>query len=195
MLAQQEAMFTDVIPLPWRLANALVSYVAYLGQLFCPLGLAVLYVHPQDTLPIWKIVGALLTLIGISAGVGVLWRKCPYLLVGWLWYLGMLVPVIGLVQVGEQAMADRYTYLPLIGPCIGLAWGVATLSRSWSHGGWARGVLTMVIVGGLMGCAWRQTSYWRNSETLWKHTLTVTPRSCMVFNEPRHLLSGDGPVG
>ncbi len=139
LAAQQEAMAGELIPLPWRLANALVSYVAYLGQLFYPVGLAILYVHPHDALPAVKVVVALLTLVGISVAVGVLRRKCPYLLVGWLWYLGMLVPVIGLVQVGEQAMADRYTYLPLIGPCIGLTWGAAALFRSRPLGGWACG--------------------------------------------------------
>ena len=122
--AQQTALVsTERLPLPSRIANALVSYVAYLGQFFYPVGLAVLYPYPQSTLPIWKIVGALLLLVGISLAVLACRRKCPYLLVGWLWYLGMLVPVIGLVQVGDQSMADRYTYLTQIGLYIALAWG------------------------------------------------------------------------
>ena len=180
-IVQQGAMFTDVIPLRWRLGNALVVSVAYLGQLFYPVGLAVLYIHPQDALPIWKIIAAALVLLGISAGAWVLRRRCPYLLVGWLWYLGMLVPVIGLVQVGSQAMADRYTYLPLVGPCIALAWGAADICRLWLPRRWLWGVSAALIVAGLMGCAWRQTSFWYNSETLWTHTITVTPRSVTVY--------------
>ena len=174
-------MFSDVIPLRWRLGNAVVSSVAYLGQLFYPFGLAVLYIHPQDALPIWKIVAASLVLIGVSAVAWFARRKCPYLLVGWLWYLGMLVPVIGLVQVGGQAMADRYTYLPLVGPCVALAWGAADIYRLWLPRRWLWGVSATLVVVGLMGCAWRQTSFWRNSETLWKHALTVTPRSVTVY--------------
>ena len=111
------------LPLLTRIDNALVSYAAYLGQFFYPAGLAALYPHPQSSLPIWKIVAAVLLLLGVSLAALACRRKCPYLLVGWLWYLGMLVPVIGLVQVGSQAMADRYTYLTQIGLYIALAWG------------------------------------------------------------------------
>ena len=95
--------------------------------------------------------------------------KCPYLLVGWLWYLGMLVPVIGLVQVGAQAMADRYTYLPMIGLTIALAWLLASAAETWRWGGLVLGAAAALAVAVLMGCAWQQTSYWRNSETLWDH--------------------------
>ena len=129
----------QLLPFPSRIANALVSYVAYLGQFFYPVGLAVFYPHPQNALPIWKIVGSLLLLVGISLAVLACRRKCPYLLVGWLWYLGMLVPVIGLVQVGSQAMADRYTYLTQIGLYIALAWGAEHVSRHWPYRRWVRG--------------------------------------------------------
>ena len=98
-----------------RVANALVSYVAYLGKFVYPVGLAIFYPHPEHALPAWEIAGACLVLAAISAGALAWRRRHPYLLVGWLWYLGMLVPVIGLVQVGSQAMADRYTYLTQIG--------------------------------------------------------------------------------
>ena len=121
----------DFIPLWSRIANALVSYVAYARQLFFPQGLALFYPHPGATLPLWKAAGAALLLAGVSAAVVAWRRKYPYLLVGWLWYLGMLVPVIGLVQVGQQAMADRYTYLPEIGLVIALAWGAKRLLESW----------------------------------------------------------------
>ena len=113
-------------------------------------------------------------LAAICGSVVALRRRCPYLLVGWLWYLGMLVPVIGLVQVGLQAMADRYTYLPQIGLCIALAWGASDVTRSWPHRAWVCGVASALAVAVLMGCAWRQTSFWRDSETLWTHTLACT---------------------
>ena len=109
-------------PASWRIENALVSYVAYLGQMFWPVRLAALYPHPLDSVPGWKVFGAVLVLAAISAVAIAGRRKFPELLVGWLWYLGMLVPVIGLVQVGGQAMADRYTYLPEIGLCLAIAW-------------------------------------------------------------------------
>ena len=131
VIAQGTAVIAiDVIPLPSRIANALVSYVAYMGQLFYPAGLAVLYPHPEGGLPIWKVAASSLVLAGISAAALVWRRRFPYLFVGWFWYVGMLVPVIGLVQVGLHAMADRYTYLPQIGLCIAVTWGVAQLAAS-----------------------------------------------------------------
>ncbi len=111
------------LSITWRIANALVSYVAYLGQFFWPAGLAVLYPHPGSTLPVWKAIGALVVLACISAGALATWRRYPYWLMGWLWYLGMLVPVLGLVQSGSQTRADRFTYLTQIGLYIALAWG------------------------------------------------------------------------
>ena len=117
------------LPMWWRIGNALISYVAYLGQFFYPAGLAVFYPRSGLDLPLWKVLGAALVLLGITGGVVVLRRRCPYLLVGWLWYVGMLVPVIGIVQVGSQMMADRFTYLPQIGPCIALTWGLADVRR------------------------------------------------------------------
>ena len=168
---------TEQVPLAVRLGNAAVSYVAYLVQFFYPVDLAVLYPFPTSGLPIEKVAAATFVLAAISGG-GVIWRRrCPYLLVGWLWYLGMLIPVIGLVQVGYQAMADRYTYLPEIGVTIALAWGASDLARSWPHRGWVGGVASAVALAALMGCAWQQTGYWRDSETLWNHTLASTRRN------------------
>ena len=168
------------LPLGSRVANALVSCVGYLGQLFYPVGLAVLYPHPQDALPLWKIVGSALLLAGISLAVLASRRKCPYLLVGWLWYLGMLVPVSGLVQVGAQAMADRYSYLPHIGLYIALAWTAAHVGRSWRYRGWACGIGAVAASAVLMVCAWQQTWYWRDSETLWTHALACTSRNSIA---------------
>ena len=111
-----------------RIANALVAYVSYLGCFFWPQGLAILYPHPSNGFSAGTVCAAAAILAAVSAGVFVCRRQAPYLLVGWLWYLGMLVPVIGLLQVGGQTMADRYTYLPQIGLVLGLVWAVADLT-------------------------------------------------------------------
>ena len=180
-LAQGKSVASsEGVPLFFRIANALVSYVAYLGQFFYPAGLAVFYPHPEDDLPTWKVAAALLVLVGISLGGWSQRRNRPYLLVGWLWYLGMLVPVIGLVQVGQQGMADRYTYLPQIGLSLAVVLGLIDVSRSWSFRRWIWGATSAAVLAGLMGCAWRQTSYWRTSETLWTHTLGCTSRNALA---------------
>jgi tetratricopeptide (TPR) repeat protein len=180
-----------------RIGNAAVSYVAYLGQMFWPTNLAVIYPHPGSDLPAWQVAAALGVLAAISAGVAALCRRAPYLLVGWLWYLGMLVPVIGLVQVGLQARADRYTYLPQIGLYIAIAWGIADLcsrpkaicgagvppalcsrdgrtTRSWRWRGWICGVAAASVLAVLMGLTYHQASFWRDSETLFVHALECT---------------------
>ena len=180
-LAQTEAILPiDRIGLPSRIANAIVSYAAYLGRFFCPARLAVFYPYPENGLPAWEIAGSLLLLTAISAA-SLLWiRKRPYLAVGWLWYLGMLVPVIGLVQVGAQAMADRYTYLPQIGLCLALAWGAADVCRWWPGGGRLCGLVSAVLLAALAACAWLQTSYWRSNESLWTRALACTSRSLVA---------------
>jgi tetratricopeptide (TPR) repeat protein len=178
------------LPLPSRIANALVSYVAYLGQFFYPVGLAVFYPLPQNALPVWKILGSGLLLAGISLAVLACRRKHPYCLVGWLWYLGMLVPVIGLVQVGSQAMADRYTYLTQIGLYIALAWGAERISRRWPYRRWVGGVISVLVVTNLAWCAWQQVSYWKDDETLWTHTLACTSQNCLAHNNLGNVLAG-----
>ncbi len=182
----------EQIPLGSRIANALVSYVAYLGQLFCPVGLAAHYPHPEGDLPVWEVMGALVVLACISAGVLAWRRRYPYVLVGWLWYVGMLVPVIGLVQVGKIAMADRYTYLPQIGLGIALAWGAIDVCRSWPYRRWLCGVTSGLVLAALTGCAWRQTSFWRDSETLWNHALACTSQAFVVHTNLGHALANQG---
>ncbi len=163
-----------------RISNALVSYASYLGQLFCPRGLAVFYPHPGADLPMWKVVAAAAVLAGITAAALAGWRRRPYLVVGWLWYLGMLAPVIGLTQTGLQASADRFTYLPEIGLCLALIWAAGELCQGWSFRRWACGVASVSVLAVLMGCAWRQTCFWRNSETLWTHALACTSRNYLA---------------
>ena len=172
LFAQSEALSS--LPLSTRIGNALVSCVIYLRQMFCPFGLAVFYPHPESSLPFWKVAGAFLLLLAISAGAIACWRKQPWFLFGWLWYLLMLVPVIGILQVGAQAHADRYTYLPQIGLYVLLTRAVMNLCAGRRHCRMVLGGLATVILVAFAFCARNQTAYWRNSESLWTHTLTCT---------------------
>ncbi len=171
----------DELSLPSRFAAAVVSYATYLGQFFWPTNLAAFYPHPAARLPIGEAAAALLLLTAISAAVIIRRRPNPYLFVGWFWFLGMLVPVIGLVQVGLQVMADRYGYLPQIGLAIALAWSAAAADREFLSAGklpsyrpWTWGIVSGLVLAGLMACAWRQTSFWRDSETLWTRAVRCT---------------------
>jgi Tfp pilus assembly protein PilF len=195
VLTQKEAIeLIQDLPFPWRVGNALVAYTDYIGQMFWPAGLAVLYPHPGYHLPIWKIGLSMLILSMITAGVAAEWRKRPYLLVGWLWYLGMLVPVIGLMQVGSQARADRYTYLPQIGLYIMVAWGVVELSGSWRYRRVVLGSAGVAIIAGLMAVAYVQTGYWKDSITLWTHTLACTSGNYVAHNNLGIALADQGKL-
>ena len=158
---------------PLRIENALISYVAYIFKMFWPADLAVFYPYPH-ALPFWQVAGAGLVLAGISLAVARQFRARPYLAVGWCWYLGTLVPVIGLLQVGGQSRADRYTYVPAIGLSIMLAWGAAELVERWPR---TRKAVAAAAVAACSACAavtWFQLQYWANSETLFRHALEVT---------------------
>jgi hypothetical protein len=179
--------------LQWRLGNAALSYVAYLRHFFYPLGLTVLYPRRID-LPTWQVITASLLLLGITLVALLYVRRRPYLLVGWLWYVGMSVPVIGLVQFGIQAEADRFTYLPQIGLCIALAWTGADLCKSWPSHRWICGVTSAFLLATLAGVAWRQTSFWRDSETLWNHNLACTLENNIAHNNLGNALYGRGEV-
>src|SRR5208282_1657591 len=163
-------------------------------QMFYPARLAVLYPYPDHGMPVWRVITAILVLVSISAGV-FLWRRTrPYLLVGWLWYLGMLVPVIGLIQVGLQARADRHTYLPQIGLYVLLTWAAADLCAGWRHRRMVLGGSSTIILVALICCAHTQASYWRNSETLWTHTLACTSDNYMGHYELGNALLQKGSV-
>jgi len=164
----------DVLPLWLRVDNAIVAYARYLVMTVWPAGLAVFYPHPGPALPASQVMVSLLILLAIS-GAAAFWRRQrPYLLVGWLWYLGALVPVIGIVQVGAQALADRYTYVPLIGLFIAISWGVSELADKLRLPRWSAAVGGTAILAALTVCAFFQVSYWRNSVTLMAHALDVT---------------------
>jgi tetratricopeptide (TPR) repeat protein len=162
------------LPFFWRLQNALVTYVTYIWQMFWPANLAVFYPHPDNHLALWQVALAAAFLVATTWVVFSLRRSRPYLLVGWLWYLIMLLPVIGIVEVGLQGHADRYTYLPQVGLYIALTWFVADISASLRHRKEILATAGSAVVITLSLCAWKQTTYWRNSETLWTHTLAVT---------------------
>ena len=182
-LAQRGAIgWTEQLPVSARISNALVAYVVYIRQMFWPAGLAVFYPHPESRLPVWEISIALIVLVGITAAAFVFRKKAPYFMTGWLWYLGMLVPVIGLVQVGWQGHADRYTYLPQIGLYIAVTWAVTDLTRSWRFQRMALGAAALILLGALGWRGWLQTSYWRDSETLFTHALAVTTNNDVALN-------------
>lgn len=168
-------------PLGYRLANALVSYVSYIEKTLWPKGLAVFYPYPQS-IPLWKTAAALVVLVLITCLVLTAARKCPYVLVGWLWFLGTLVPVIGLVQVGMQAMADRYAYLPMIGLFIVIVWGVQDLLSRWRYGSIATVAVLGVFGLRLMVAAHHQVGYWANSISLFEHALSVTSGNYLAHN-------------
>src|SRR5438128_1454261 len=177
------------LPFPWRLQNAFASYVIYVWKTLWPTRLAVFYPHPDNTLAIWEVILAIGFLLAITVAAIVFRRERPYLFTGWFWYLGMLIPVIGLVQVGEQGYADRYTYLPHIGLFLVLAWSVADISaRSWLRRRFAAAVAVTVIIA-FASCALMQTTYWRNSETLWTHTLAVTSNNDIAHNNLGYLFA------
>ena len=171
----------ETFPLKARLANALHSYVAYIGQMFWPVGLVAFYPYPQSV-AIWPALAALLALAAVTGAVAYAARRRPYLAAGWLWYVGTLFPVSGLVQVGSHAMADRYTYVPLIGLFVMVAWGAADLAgRARLH----RGVLAAAACAALLACTALTTAQvepWRNSVALWQHALDVMPANYYAHN-------------
>lgn len=174
LFAQRESMAPIArIPLPLRLGNAVISYMDYLRQMFWPSDLAALYPWEATRLGVWNTLLAIVLLAGVSAAVFVL-RRWRYLVTGWLWYLITLVPVIGILQVGNQARADRYTYLAQIGLYLLLTWGMADLSTRWRYRPVFLASLASLILVALIFCARLQTSYWKDSETLWSHALACT---------------------
>jgi tetratricopeptide (TPR) repeat protein len=166
------------VPMLSRLGNALVSTAVYLRQMIWPEGLAVFYPYPPNGQPAWKVWLAGIMLVGLLAVALAQRRKRPWIWVGWLWYLGMLIPMIGIVQVGAFAHADRNTYLPQIGIYVALTW----LAAEWRKLQAFPGGLMAGVLAGLMLCAWQQTAYWTNSETLWNHALACTARNDTAHN-------------
>jgi tetratricopeptide (TPR) repeat protein len=186
----------EQIPFMWRVGNGLVTCLIYIKQMIWPARLAVFYPHPARTLPIWEIGLAIVLLFLATAAAIKLRRTRPYFFTGWFWYLLMLLPVIGLIQVGSQAQADRYTYLSQIGLYILVAWTATDICRASvpdaNHKGTAfrrnalqfriLGVTASVAIIVLAWCAHIQASYWRNGESLWSHAIAVTSENFIAHD-------------
>ncbi|MEN6449842.1 MAG: tetratricopeptide repeat protein [Thermoguttaceae bacterium] len=171
-LTQDKAIVgLEHVSLPFRIANALAAYGAYLWRFIWPVGLAAPYPLPESP-PTWQAAVALFALAAFSVGALACLRRRPAVFVGWFWYVAMLAPVSGLVQLGSHASADRYTYLPQIGICIAVSWGVMTVARR------RVGVAALALAATVFaGVAWHQTAYWRNSGALWRRALDCTSRN------------------
>jgi hypothetical protein len=168
-----------ILPFSARIANALVSCVLYLWKMLRPVDLALPYPY-SHIWTFWPAAGAGSLLLLISAGAILRARRQPYLIVGWLWFLGTLTPVIGLAQVGIQPMADRYSYLPLIGIFIMAAWAIPEAWARWPRPGLVLGAVVAGALGFLLAGAETQLQYWRNSVALFSHTVAVTPNNILA---------------
>jgi protein O-mannosyl-transferase len=181
-------------PFALRLSNALVSYAKYVLLAFWPNDLAVFYPFPETGIPAWQIIGAALLLIGITAFCFFQLKIRPYLIVGWLWFLGTLVPVIGLVQVGAQSMADRYFYIPSIGLFIALVFGLADIAQRRRVAPWVSAAIAGVVLLLLAALTNAQINHWRDSFTLFEHALTVTPPSVAIEDSWGYALQRSGQL-
>ena len=179
------------LPLVARCANALVSYCRYLGKLLWPTRLAVYYPHPGHWAS-WMVLLAGGLVLGVSTLLFVQRRRAPFLLMGWLWFCGTLVPVIGLVQVGGQAMADRYTYLPSLGVLILAVWGAYDLTRYWRYHGVALSVAGSVAIVICLALTRQQLGRWKDSEALFQHALKVTEGNYLAHNSLGTALDAKG---
>ena len=163
----------EPVPLLLRLENAVTAYVAYMGQMIWPVRLAAMYPYPH-AISAWSVAASLAVLVAVSAAAVLMVARRPYVFTGWFWFVGMLVPVIGLIRVGDQSMADRYTYMPLIGLFVIVAWGTWDLCGRWS---WRGPVLSVAAGASILSCALltrNQVAVWQDTATLWRHALQAT---------------------
>lgn len=185
---------TTLVPMKLRIANAIVSYARYIGKLIWPQDLAVFYPYPS-TVPLWQSVGAGLLLAGISFLVIRAWRKLPYLCIGWLWYLGTLIPAIGLVQAGQwPAMADRFTYVPAIGLFVMLAWLIPHVLTKWRYRKTGLVLAAGALLAALLLLTRAQLNRWSNTITLFEHTLKVTENNYLAHNNLGNALARQGKL-
>jgi Flp pilus assembly protein TadD len=169
----------EKIPLGARVGNAMISYCRYMGKMFWPTDLAVFYPHPGHW-PLAKVLLATVFLCGLSVLLFLKRGRYPFLLMGWLWFVGTLVPVIGLVQAGAQAMADRYAYIPSLGMLIMVIWGAYEMTRRWCHHLIVLSLAGSVVIVLCLAVTRQQLEYWQDSETLFRHTLEVTENNYMA---------------
>ena len=182
---------TEIFPLGMRTANALVSYLLYTAKTIWPAHLAVFYPYPAS-LPAWQVLAAALFLAAVTLAVLHRAARSPYLAVGWLWFTGTLVPVIGIVQVGSQAMADRYTYIPSIGLFIVAAWSIPDLLGGRRHAKELPAVFSVFCLLCLSILTWKQVGYWRDNVALYDHTLEVTKDNWLMLNNRGNALRSIG---
>lgn len=181
-------------PIGLRMANAVVSYVKYLGKVFWPLDLTFIYPYPR-ALPTLQIIGSVFILICLTIGVLIKSRKAPFLGMGWFWYIGTLIPVIGLVQAGFwPAMADRFAYIPAIGLFVIVAWGISRLSKNWYYKKTLLSVAVILTLILQMAATWIQVGFWRNSTVLFEHALEVTEDNYLVHNNLGNIYFRQGQI-
>jgi tetratricopeptide (TPR) repeat protein len=177
-----------------RIANAAVSYLKYIGKMFWPAKLTILYPHPRQDLSMKMAALAALLLLVISVLAILLAPKRKYLLTGWLWYIATLVPVIGIIQVGEQAMADRYSYMTLTGLFIIIAWGLTDLSAKWKYQKTVLSISAMTAIAAMATCSWLQAGHWKDSFTVCSHALKVTTKNYKMHNNLANALKTQGKL-
>lgn len=183
----------DKVPVALRFENALVAYIKYIGLMIWPHDLAILYPFPKS-ISLWQPIGAVVLLVLISLVVVRLRHRFPYLVTGWFWYLVTLLPVIGLIQVGSQALADRYTYIPLIGLFILLCWLLPDLLQGLRHRLFILGTVSGIVIAVLTFVTWRQIGYWKDDLSLYRHTLAVTTGNFLILNNYAVALNEQGRI-
>lgn len=182
---------TDALSFTTRFANALVSYGAYLAKMLWPVNLSVFYPYPA-AISLGKVFAAALLLVAITVFAFFQARRFPFLVTGWLWYLGTLLPVIGLVQVGIQCMADRYAYVSLVGIFIMLAWGITDFTGKWLKGSVILPALAVFVLAALTVSTWFQVQYWQNSKSLFSHAVEATQDNYLAHYHLGTALLGEG---
>ena len=192
-IAQQQAMTPiEKLPLTLRVSNAAAAYIQYIAKIFYPNKLAILYPHPFGKVSHFSPIVCFTLLVVISIIILRLAKKHRYIVTGWFWYLGTMVPVIGLVQVGMQSMADRYTYIPSIGISIFVTWTIREFTRKWKRQKIILSLSAITVLTILFICTRIQIKYWKNSSTLFEHTLKVTKNNYVAHNNYGTLLCKEG---
>ncbi len=170
----------DALPFGSRISNAVVSYASYVRKLFWPRDLAVFY--PYSDIAVWKIFASSFLIGGVTIFACRFFRKYPYLFIGWFWYLGTLVPVIGLIQVGSQAMADRYVYVPMIGIYIMMSWGISEMFSRLLNGKLLVILISSFFILHLASVTYHQVGTWKNNHTLFDHAIRVNPQNYQAYS-------------
>ncbi len=177
-----------------RVANAVVAYARYIGKMVWPVDLVVMYPLPRELPSVGLLVGAVGLMAGITLLVILAARRRPYLAVGWFWYVVTLIPVIGVVQVGAQAMADRYSYVPLIGLFVMIAWGIPDAVGEWPHRQLALQVVSAFLIAICAALSFQQVQHWRTSMTLWQHAVDATPNNYFAQSSLGYVLWKEGKI-